>query len=281
MRRYLLTMLCAAGILASSSLAYADGKNDKNKEDKSDSSRPLLIVSAHADLLNAQILILGTNLGGSSASVTLDGMPLTVESASASQIVAVLPASVAAVPGSYLMTVARGNGEPQHDEFVLTVGAVGEKGPQGLKGETGAPGAPGGVGPAGAQGAKGDIGPIGPSDAYVSSVDAVAVNLGPVTVVTRVIVPPGSYVLSTVFRVHTDGANSSGVCGMTPTSNNNPSVDAENYSVSASAGEKFVQLNTLTVTETTGVTLFCLSTSPYTTAYVTGKLSVIKVGVIH
>lgn len=64
---------------------------------------------------------------------------LTINSETDTQIVAALP--IGGVPdGDYLLTVSRGNGQSQSDEYDLTIGAVG---PQGDKGD------PGPQGPAG------------------------------------------------------------------------------------------------------------------------------------
>jgi IPT/TIG domain-containing protein len=80
----------------------------------------------------------GHAFGDGEPVVTLNGTPLTVVTASASEIVATLPPGLD--PGTYLLTVSRGPATTQFDGFNLTLGAVG---PQGPAGPTGPPGAPG------------------------------------------------------------------------------------------------------------------------------------------
>ena len=64
--------------------------------------------------------------------------------------------------GDYLLTVSRGKGQRQADEYDLTIGAVGPQGPQGEKGEKGDKGDPGEQGAQGDQGPQGIQGPPGP-----------------------------------------------------------------------------------------------------------------------
>lgn len=79
-------------------------------------------------------MVLGPRL-----SLSGGGGILTINSETDTQIVAALP--IVGVPdGDYLLTVSRGNGQSQSDEYDLTIGAVG---PQGDKGD------PGPQGPAG------------------------------------------------------------------------------------------------------------------------------------
>ena len=104
-------------------------------------ANPATITITGADLLPA----------AGSPVVKLDGAILTLVSSSSTQIVAELPAGLAA--GSFLLSVGTGI-------FDVTNGAVG---PQGAAGPTGPAGPQGPVGPAGATGATGASGPAGPA----------------------------------------------------------------------------------------------------------------------
>jgi hypothetical protein len=101
----------------------------------------LLILTAQADQTSETILIQGQNFLGKNKDdsvVTLAGNPLTVQSVSDTEIWTDLPAGV--TPGTYLLTVSRGQGSVKNDSFSLTIGAVGPAGPQGDMGPTGATG---------------------------------------------------------------------------------------------------------------------------------------------
>ncbi|NVJ26988.1 collagen-like protein [Myxococcus sp. AM011] len=126
---------------------------------------PLFITSVTVDLEQEQLTISGQNFGAAEPGVSLAGFGLTVMSNSATTVVAQLPAPVAALPGSYLLTVtAKDPAATGYDRFNVAIGTVGPAGPKGDAGPPGAPGldgAPGAVGPQGPQGAKGDVGAQG------------------------------------------------------------------------------------------------------------------------
>jgi hypothetical protein len=141
--------LClASALLAASTPIFAD------------SSRDPAITEARAD--GGLLHILGLNLGGARPQVTLGTLSLSVVSVTATQIDALVPASV--VPGSYLLTVtfgkskSGGDDEGKSDEFWVTIGAAG---PTGATGAAGPAGVPGPSGPVGAQGAQGSAGLAG------------------------------------------------------------------------------------------------------------------------
>ena len=96
------------------------------------------------------ITIMGEDLDfGGELDVTLGGYAsLIIISATDTTIVATLPAGI--MPGDYLLTVSRGEGQSQNDEYDLTIGAVGPQGPAGADGADG---------PAGADGTDGATGP--------------------------------------------------------------------------------------------------------------------------
>jgi collagen triple helix repeat protein/IPT/TIG domain-containing protein len=123
-----------------------------------------VIYRAQVDTAAAQITIFGSGFGTSIPLVTLEGVPVTVISSTATSIVIGIPAGV--VPGSYLLAVAPAPTGPlggrSYAEFDLTVGAVGPQGPQGIPGQQGPPGA---VGPQGVPGPTGAPGPAGPQGA--------------------------------------------------------------------------------------------------------------------
>src|SRR5580700_1108453 len=100
------------------------------------------IVSAIVNSATKQITITGTSLTATGAPVVkLDAATLTLASSSSTQIVANLPAGLAA--GTYRMTVNNGSGTT--GIFDVTNGAVGPQGPTGA------------TGPAGPQGPSGSL----------------------------------------------------------------------------------------------------------------------------
>ena len=129
----------------------------------------LVISEVSVDLTAQLITISGEHFGTASATVTLAGLPLTIVSQTATRIVAVLPAFAAAAPGTFLLTVTRGDHGPparRYDDIDVTIGAAGPRGEPGVQGQSGPvgpPGPPGEPGPQGAQGLQGQIGPIGPT----------------------------------------------------------------------------------------------------------------------
>jgi microcystin-dependent protein len=124
------------------------------------------------------ITIVGTDLafGAGPLTVTLGEYvdPLVITSATDTEIVAALPASIA--EGDYLLTVSNGTGQSQNDEYDLTIGfgpqgeqgklgpqgEQGKLGPQGEQGKPGPQGEQGKLGPQGDQGVQGKLGPPGP-----------------------------------------------------------------------------------------------------------------------
>lgn len=123
----------------------------------------MVIRSATASELPGRLVIRGANLAepnGAPPAVMLADQPLTVDTAVADQIIAILPNDLQ--PGSYLLTVSRGAGVPLNDTFEVTIGATGAEGPPGPTGATGPAGLPGPQGPQGMQGTQGPQGLQGP-----------------------------------------------------------------------------------------------------------------------
>jgi len=153
-------LLVLPWVLALAAVAAADGNN-----------RRLVVLRAQADLASETLLIEGQNLlrgdnnhdddneNHNELVVTLAGTPLTILSATETQVLAQLPPRLA--PGTYLLEVSRGKSKVQNHSFDLTIGAVGLPGDRGPKGPTGDAGPPGLPGEPGRQGEKGDPGPRG------------------------------------------------------------------------------------------------------------------------
>jgi hypothetical protein len=96
-----------------------------------------------------------------------NGNPLPVQSVTDSLVIATLSPTPPA--GSYLLVVSTGNGSPNSDSFVVTMGAVGPQGPPGPRGQQGIQGPAGPQGPQGPQGVPGPTGPQGPPGPQGSS----------------------------------------------------------------------------------------------------------------
>src|SRR2546423_5194782 len=105
-----------------------------------------------------KITIVGTNFGTSAPTVTLQGVPLTVQSytSGTGTIVAMLPNALN--PGSYLLAVTSSTGTPSTGIFDTTYGSTGATGATGATGSPGPTGATGATGSTGATGATGATG---------------------------------------------------------------------------------------------------------------------------
>lgn len=138
----------------------------------------LMIFNAVPNLVAQQLVITGQNFGTRPQLIALNGSALTFSVYTNTVIVADLPASVIASPGTYTLMVTRSG--PFLTLLLRTwvtdvsIGSVGPEGPQGKagpQGEIGPMGPPGeqgpqgAVGPTGATGAQGPQGPIGPTGA--------------------------------------------------------------------------------------------------------------------
>lgn len=119
------------------------------------------IASATANLATSELTITGEDFVAP-LRASLAGVPLTIVSASPTQVVVALPTLP---PGTYELVVEGGPAHHSSDRFDVTLGAAGPAGPagpQGPQGPAGAMGPPGPAGPAGVQGPAGPIGPAGP-----------------------------------------------------------------------------------------------------------------------
>lgn len=125
----------------------------------------LNVDSVAVDLDAGTLTITGTDLDfGGALEVTLAQFPplLIIGIPTDTEIVTNLPPAIDA--GDYLLTVSRGNGQSENDEYDLTIGAVGPEGPQGkpgVQGDVGPKGDKGDQGDPGIQGVKGDQGDQG------------------------------------------------------------------------------------------------------------------------
>jgi len=132
--------------------------------------KQLVVLSAAVSRSAETLTLKGQNFGSTAPAVYCESMPLTVISASDTQLVVMFPAAIP--DGTYLVTVSRGNGKPDVGVFYATAqtiatvqGPNGPAGAQGSRGDMGPQGPEGPVGPAGPAGVagpKGDIGPAGP-----------------------------------------------------------------------------------------------------------------------
>ena len=150
--------LSAALVMGAGTVAYAGPANDQT-------STPL-VLSAAVNRTDESVTLKGLNFGKTAPAVFCETYPLTVLSATDTELVVYFPAAVP--DGTYLFTVARGNGQGQRGVFYVTTqtpkevtGPAGPAGPQGEVGPAGPPGPQGETGAAGPQGPKGDQGLAG------------------------------------------------------------------------------------------------------------------------
>lgn len=213
--RVALALLVAGTVLAAPIVAFAD------------SAKQPAITEARAN--GGMLFILGVNFAGGMPKVTLGTLPLSVIAMSATQIDALIPASIA--PGSYLLTVSlrkskagddRNDDDGKYDEFWVTIGGAGPQGPAGaagpqgltgpsgpqgptgLQGAQGVAGNNGARGPSGTDGATGPVGPAGPQGApgglalsTIQSLSGLACNVGMCSGTTAIALVP----LSTELRL--------------------------------------------------------------------------------
>jgi hypothetical protein len=245
----------------------------------------ITITSATPNLTSGTVAIQGDNFGELSPPiVVLDGFVLTLTAWGPTQVIAVLPAPVAASPGSYQLSVSRlgkNNAIQDTATFVVTVGdsgpagatgptgaagaagptgpagAAGATGPAGATGAAGLPGVAGPTGPAGPSGAAGATGPAGPSAAFTVNPFAAGVTLSPVaTAVSTLSLDAGSYVLFASVRLISGGTGSNAECYIQPDGLINSGFS--NVNVGPADDRKIVSLNyALTLSSTTNTRLFC------------------------
>jgi hypothetical protein len=137
-------------------LNLAHAQNQGNGNGNGNPNTPS-ITKAAANAAMTTITITGASLNTSGTPVvSLGGVVLSVQSASASTVVAALPAGSAA--GTYPLVVSSGN---HSDAIDLTIGTTGPQGPQGMQGFVGPQGPVGSQGPIGPTGAMGPTGNTG------------------------------------------------------------------------------------------------------------------------
>ena len=129
------------------------------------STNQVTVNNTAIDYVLNKITIVGVNFGPKTPSVTLQDVPLTVQSfnSGTGTIVAMLPNGLTA--GSYRLAVTTTKGTPATGFFDVAYGTSGPKGATGATGAMGATGATGPSGPSGAQGLQGIQGPQGPTGA--------------------------------------------------------------------------------------------------------------------
>jgi hypothetical protein len=157
--------------------------------------KPLVVLSASLNRSAETLVLKGQNFGATAPLVLCESMPLTVLSATDSQLVILFPAAMA--DGTYLVTVAKGTGQPDRGVFYVNAQSIptaqgsGAVGPQGPPGETGPAGPVGPTGPKGEPGFAGPQGPVGPAGpSGVSGYESNFVLNVPFNAVPLATVPP-------------------------------------------------------------------------------------------
>lgn len=105
------------------------------------------------------LVIVGSNFGNTAPVVQLQDLTLAVSRSTDTRIQASLPPGI--VPGTYLLTVTRGNKSDTFNVAIGEEGPIGPQGPPGPQGLQGLRGATGATGPQGPQGTTGATGPQG------------------------------------------------------------------------------------------------------------------------
>ena len=125
---------------------------------QSNSSKQLIVTSASVDRSSDTVTLKGSGFGIKRPTVFCELTQMTVLSATDEELLVAFPASV--LDGTFLFTVARGNGTSERASFFVTTNR-----PQILQGQEGPAGPQGAAGPTGAQGPKGDKGDKGDTGA--------------------------------------------------------------------------------------------------------------------
>jgi Collagen triple helix repeat (20 copies) len=180
-------VICAArGAQAAAAAGEGQGFNEQSsyaRFDDFDRLNKVVVLAAFVDVENQTVTLRGLNFGKKVPTVFCETYRMKVLRSSETEVVVRFPEAVE--DGTYLFTVARGNGDSERGEFYVTKlasggggetgtagpagpegpagpqGPVGPQGPAGPQGVAGAAGAPGEAGPAGAPGAVGPAGPQG------------------------------------------------------------------------------------------------------------------------
>lgn len=157
MPRFLSAALPARSILLSAVLLLASLPAIAAK-----STTPM-VNSGTISYSNNQVTLEGSGFAPSTFTPALlfNGAAIAVSSFSDTQIVATLPAGIAA--GTFNLTVTNSSGIST--VFDMTYGAIGPQGPAGPAGPVGVMGPQGPMGPAGPQGLQGPVGATGPAGA--------------------------------------------------------------------------------------------------------------------
>lgn len=157
MPRFLSAVLPARSILLSAVLLLASLPAIAAK-----STTPM-VNSGTISYSNNQVTLEGSGFAPSNFTPALffNGAAIAVSSFSDTQIVATLPAGIAA--GTFNLTVTNSSGVST--VFDMTYGAIGPQGPAGPAGPVGVMGPQGPMGPAGPQGLQGPVGATGPAGA--------------------------------------------------------------------------------------------------------------------
>jgi hypothetical protein len=138
---------------------------DDRHFDDNDRGKQVLVTAAFVNTDDETVTLRGLNFGRRALVVFCETERMRVLESSPTEVVVRFPSEVP--DGTYLFTVARGNGDSERGTFYVTKlsggsGGSGEAGPQGPPGPAGPQGP---QGPAGADGATGPAGPQGPQGA--------------------------------------------------------------------------------------------------------------------
>ena len=113
--------------------------------------KQLVVSSASLNRSSETLILKGLNFGAGTPVVMCESMPLTVLSATDTQLVVLFPSAIA--DGTYLVTVLRGSGQPERGLFYVTAQSVatvqGSDSSRYIPGPLGEPGPVGPAGPAG------------------------------------------------------------------------------------------------------------------------------------
>jgi hypothetical protein len=256
---------------------------------------PILLASTHVlvaqpatapvidgSIPGGNLLTIAGSRFGTAPSVTLNGSPVTIVVSSDTAIVVQIPTGLG--PGSYTLVVINSQNH-QTGTSVATIGAVGPQGPQGIQGIQGPPGS---QGIQGQQGNPGVQGPMGPSDGYMADARLVSITADDFqanTVVTKLQLPTGSYMVfgKVTMLIGPD------ITGSIPFTFVRCTLDGIDYAthqvqpVSLPGGVLFdvhVQ-GAFVLSGSATVSLMCGSLNPSVTTAASGRLSAIKVGQMH
>jgi hypothetical protein len=164
--------LCAICVASSALFAAQTSTPGGGGATTTGNQSQLVLTGGEPNSAVTQLVLSGANFGSTfTGTVTLAApggavtLPVRSFDATAQELTVGLPSTLITFPGTYIVTVAAGNGASQSSSLAVTFGEVGPVGPQGIQGAVGPTGPTGPIGPTGAQGPKGDKGDKGDAGA--------------------------------------------------------------------------------------------------------------------